>query len=200
MIIYLTVLLSILQFQNSALTMQSVSEMLQKKHGHAPEKSFLIVSIEKQEMYLAKNGRVEKTYRVSTSKFGIGNKQGSGKTPLGVHRVAEKFGDGAKPGSIFVGRKNTGNTAAIIKEPVDVPEDHVTTRILWLEGLEAGVNKGKGIDSKERYIYIHGTPEEGLIGTPASHGCVRMYNADVIELYELVEKGTLVVIAEKINL
>lgn len=75
-------------------------------------------------------------------------------------------------------------------------DDLVTTRILWLQGLEPGVNQGKGIDSHARYIYIHGTPEEGLIGQPASHGCIRMYNRDVIELFDAVQEGTLVEIQE----
>ena len=176
---------------------QSVSLNLQKNFQYKKEQRFLMVNVESQEMYLVKNEKIEKTYRVSTSKYGIGNQQGSGKTPLGVHRVAEKFGKDAKPNAIFVGRKNTGGIAEIILEPVDVETDHITSRILWLEGLEEDVNKGKGIDSKQRYIYIHGTHEEGLIGTPASHGCIRMYNKDVIELFELVNARTLVVITEK---
>ena len=81
-----------------------------------------------------------------------------------------------------------GAIADVIKEPIDTDFDHVTSRILWLDGLELGKNKGKGIDSRNRYIYIHGTAEEGLIGTPASDGCIRMYNRDVVELFDLVDE------------
>ncbi len=180
-------------------TVQSVSKMISGKFGYDKQQSFLLVNIEKQEMYLIKKEVIEKTYRISSAKNGTGNKSGSGKTPLGVHRVSEKFGAGATTGAIFVARQNTGKIAEIIREPVDVPEDHVTSRILWLEGMDPGVNKGKGIDSKARYIYIHGTPEEGLLGTPVSHGCIRLSNNDVIELFDKIQKGTLVMIAEKVS-
>lgn len=159
----------------------------------------MLVNIQQQEIYVVRNDAIEKTYRISSAKNGIGNSAGSGKTPLGVHRIAEKIGAGAKPNTIFLGRKDSGKTATILKDPIDSEDDYVTSRILWLEGLEPGINKGKGIDSKQRYIYIHGTPEEGLIGTPASHGCIRLYNKDVIELFDVVSAGTLVVIAESVN-
>lgn len=133
-------------------------------------------------------------YPVSTSKYGIGSEAGSFKTPLGKHRVAEKIGAGAPMHTIFKERVNTGKLAAIDRTLKGAPYDDVTTRVLWLEGLEPGLNRGKGIDSKERFIYIHGTPSEGLIGRPASNGCVRMYNRDVIELFNLVPEGTPVTI------
>lgn len=186
-------------FQTETASIQSTSQLLQKKFNYTKDQPFLLVDIHKQEMYLVRNEVIEKTYHISSAKNGVGNKAGSGKTPLGVHRIAEKIGSGAKPNTIFLGRKDAGKTATILKEPVDSEEDYVTSRILWLEGLEPGINKGKGIDSKQRYIYIHGTPEEGLIGTPASHGCIRMYNKDVIELFDLVKTGTLVVMMEKVN-
>ena len=91
---------------------------------------------------------------------------------------------------IFKERINTGRYAEIHHTDYDSDEDHVTSRILWLEGLEEGFNKGGNVDSFNRYIYIHGTPEEGLIGKKASHGCIRMFNHDVIELYDLVQEGT----------
>ena len=92
--------------------------------------------------------------------------------------------------TIFISRINTSRVANIFELPIDSEEDLVTSRILWLDGLEIGANKGPGIDSFQRYIYIHGTQEEGLIGQKASHGCIRMFNSDVVYLYELVEKGT----------
>jgi L,D-peptidoglycan transpeptidase YkuD (ErfK/YbiS/YcfS/YnhG family) len=135
-------------------------------------------------------------YPVSTAKNGVGSKTGSQRTPLGLHRVHSKFGAGEPLGMVFDARRATGKLAAIHTTPVDLPEDVITTRILWLEGLEAGKNRGKGVDSHTRFIYIHGTNEEGLIGQPASHGCVRMRNRDVVELFELVAPGTLVEIVE----
>jgi len=186
-------------FQSEPTSVQATSDLLQKNFSYAKAQPFLLVNIQKQELYLVRNEAVEKTYRISSAKNGTGNAAGSGKTPLGVHRIAEKIGAGAKLNTIFTGRKNSGKTATILKEPVDSADDFVTSRILWLEGLEPGINKGKGIDSKQRYIYIHGTPEEGLIGAPASHGCIRMYNTDVMELFDLVNAGTLVVIAESVN-
>ena len=96
--------------------------------------------------------------------------------------------------TIFISRINTKRTAKIIKLPNDTKDDFVTSRIMWLEGEEDGFNKGEGIDSYDRYIYIHGTQEEGLIGSKASHGCIRMFNNDVIELYKMVKEGTKVLI------
>ena len=86
--------------------------------------------------------------------------------------------------------RSTKRKASIISEDIDSDDDHVTSRILWLDGQEEGLNKGKGVDSYNRYIYIHGTHEEGLIGQKASHGCIRMFNNDVIYLYDIVKEGT----------
>lgn len=155
---------------------------------------YVVVSIAAQRLYLMQGGRLLKTYPVSTSAFGPGFRQGSNQTPLGLHRVREMIGDGAPPGMVFKARRPTGRIADIIRDPIDVPEDDVTTRIMWLEGLEPGVNQGGNVDSYRRYIYIHGTPEEGLIGRPASHGCVRMLNADVIDLFGRLGEGALVYI------
>jgi lipoprotein-anchoring transpeptidase ErfK/SrfK len=154
------------------------------------------VSISDQRLFVIENGDTLKNYPVSTSKYGIGNESGSYKTPIGHHVIAKKYGADAAIGAIFKARINTGRVAEIITEPRNDDNDYVTTRILWLRGTEPGVNRGEGIDSFHRYIYIHGTHEEGLIGQPASHGCIRMYNRDVIELYDLVEVGTPVIISE----
>ena len=156
----------------------------------------IFVDIARQRLVLFLGDTAVVEYPVSTSKVGTGSESGSLRTPLGHHRVAEKFGDGAPPGTIFRSRESRGEVAEIHTAPLDVEEDLVLTRILWLEGLEPGRNQGPGIDSKSRYIYIHGTNEEGLIGTPASHGCVRMKNADVIDLCDRVPEGTEVWILE----
>ena len=159
--------------------------------AHQP---YVVVAIGAQRLYLMQDGRLLKAYPVSTSAFGPGNQEGSNQTPLGLHRIKQKIGDDAPAGMVFKSRKATGRVAEIISEPRDIPEDDVTTRIMWLDGLEPGANQGGKVDSYKRFIYIHGTPEEGLIGRPASHGCVRMYNNDVIDLYSKLPEGTLVFI------
>lgn len=171
-------------------------QRLKKDFGYQSSERLLMISIAKQEMYLVQHDSICKTYRISSATEGVGSEAGSGKTPAGLHQITEKFGQDAASGAIFKARQNTGKVADIVKEPIDVPEDLVTSRILWLSGLEPGINKGGNVDSHQRYIYIHGTSEEGLIGQPASHGCIRMYNADVIELFELVETGCFVVIVD----
>lgn len=165
-----------------------------------PETPYLWVSVSEQKMFYKQQDQVLATYPISTAEKGIGNRSGSLQTPVGLHRVAERFGAGAALGTWFKARQSTGRIVEILTEPKKADGDYVTTRILWLQGLEAGVNQGRDaegnvVDSYRRYIYIHGTPEEGLIGQPASHGCIRMLNADVIELFEKVPTGTLVYIA-----
>jgi len=154
------------------------------------------VTVRDQRLQLLSGREVLREYPVSTARNGVGSQVGSQRTPLGQHRVHSKFGTGEPLGTVFEARRATGKLATIHTAPVDLPEDVITTRILWLEGLEAGKNRGKGVDSHTRFIYIHGTNEEGLIGRPASHGCVRMRNRDVVELYELVAVGTPVEILE----
>jgi lipoprotein-anchoring transpeptidase ErfK/SrfK len=132
------------------------------------------------------HGCALRTYSVSTSRFGTGTEPGSNKTPTGRFRIAEKHGHGQPLGMVFVSRVPTGRYGAECDE-----HDHVQTRILWLEGLDAG-----NANTFSRYIYIHGTNAESRLGTPASFGCVRMANAAVIELFERVPVGTEVEICE----
>jgi lipoprotein-anchoring transpeptidase ErfK/SrfK len=135
---------------------------------------------------------------VSTGKKGVGTVSGSEKTPFGTHRIKEKMGQGEKLGTILVGEGNkNGTVTQIISEKADTPFDYVTTRLLRLDGQESGINRGGANDSHSRDIYIHGTPEEGLLGTPASHGCIRMKNSDIIALFDLLPSGTLVEILPK---
>lgn len=129
-------------------------------------------------------GTPVRCYPVSTSQFGIGSEAGSLKTPTGRFRIAEMIGEGAEPGMIFVSREPTGE----IGQETDTV-DRVQTRILWLEGCDPD-----NANTHDRYIYIHGTHAESKLGTPASHGCVRMSNADVIDLFSQVQSGTPVVI------
>ena len=125
-------------------------------------------------------GAVQRRYSISTSRFGLGSEPGATKTPVGRFRIAEKHGDGAPPGMVFISRVASGT----IGQEGD-PKDHVQTRILWLAGLDA-----ENANTFDRYIYIHGTNAESQLGTPVSYGCVRMGNGDVIDLYERVVIGT----------
>jgi len=155
----------------------------------APEDLVLVDTSGQTLSYLKKSGGGV-MFKASTSRFGIGNLEGSYKTPLGLHRIAEKIGEGAELWTIFSSRENTG---VVWTEGMD-GENQILTRILRLQGLEPGVNAGPKIDSYDRYIYIHGTNREDLIGTPFSHGCVCMRNGDVAELFDMVEVGTYVYI------
>ncbi|GAB4249404.1 MAG: hypothetical protein Kow0079_02070 [Vicingaceae bacterium] len=173
-----------------------LKDYLELKYPDRKFDKYLFVSVKHQKMYLIENDSIIKKYTISTSKKGVGNKQHSNKTPIGLHSIKEKIGDDLPKGALFKSRIFTGKIATIYKDPVKSPTDDVTSRILWLTGEEEGINKGKGVDSFKRYIYIHGTSEEGLIGTPESHGCIRMKNDDVIELYDLVNIGTPVLILQ----
>ena len=150
----------------------------------------IIVDISEQRLYLYNNNNLVQSFPVSTSKYGEGQIENSFKTPLGLHEIKEKIGDKAPINTIFSARENTNKIAEIQINPNDTEDDFVTSRILWLDGLENGINSGVGVDSYNRYIYIHGTHEEGLIGQKASHGCIRMFNNDVIELFDMVSEGT----------
>ena len=152
------------------------------------KEQLIFVDIETQQLFLLNKGKLSKNYLISSSYYGTGSKENSLRTPLGRHEIYKKLGENLPINAILKGRVWNGAVAEIIREPIDTEFDHVTSRILWLDGLEIGKNKGKGIDSRERYIYIHGTAEEGLIGKPASDGCIRMYNRDVIELFDLVDE------------
>jgi lipoprotein-anchoring transpeptidase ErfK/SrfK len=158
------------------------------------ESTYIEVDISEQRLYLIENSLIKASYPISTSKYGEGSIENSFKTPLGEHSIKEMIGEEAKINTIFTSRINTKRSATIIDQFEDTDNDYVTSRIMWLDGEEEGFNKGGNVDSYRRYIYIHGTHEEGLIGTKASHGCIRMFNYDVIELFNLVNIGTKVLI------
>lgn len=170
---------------------------LARRFPHYSTDTVLVVdtAAQPQTLRLVENGQVTATWVISAATNGVGARKGSEQTPPGVHRVAQKIGDGAPLGTIFKARQNSGQIAQILTGADQrSTADNVTTRILWLDGLEPGVNKGGDVDSYQRYIYIHGTDEEGRLGKPASHGCIRMRNQDVIDLFERVPENTLVVI------
>ena len=133
---------------------------------------------------------------VSTSKYGTGSKNGSNQTPLGLHRIKDKIGGAMPINEVFIGRMPHGSLDECIERGVELPEDVITSRIMWLEGMQPGRNQGGYVDTYQRYIYIHGTSDEDQIGTPVSMGCIRMLNADIVELFRLVESGTEVMIEE----
>ena len=191
LIIVLGLSLSFLLPANTDKTYPNKTKQRLFENTNRPE---IVVDISEQRLYLVQNKLVLKSYPISSSKFGEGSIENSFKTPLGMHQIKEKIGEDVEENTIFISRVDTQKKADIIKNTFDSNNDFVTSRILWLDGMEEGINKGKGIDSYDRYIYIHGTQEEGLIGTKASHGCIRMFNNDVIELFKKVKEGTKVLI------
>lgn len=159
--------------------------------GIKPGERILVVRIGTATLQFLRNGALVKSYVVSTSKRPPSNIKNSLGTPRGLHEVAERIGAGQPTGVIFKARKPTGQH---FSEIPDASEDTnlITSRILWLRGLEPGVNRGGDVDTYERYVYIHGTNQEARLGEPISAGCVLMRNLDVIELYEEMRVGDLV--------
>ena len=133
-------------------------------------------------------------YPVSTALNGPGEKKNSGCTPRGKHIVRAKIGDGQALGTVFIGRRPTGELWSPELAAEHPARDFILSRILWLSGCEPGVNRLGDVDSMQRYIYIHGTPDTEPMGVPRSHGCVRMRNTDVVELFDRVPAGTPVII------
>ena len=152
----------------------------------------LIVDLSDQSLELREGGAVIKHYQVSTALNGAGELRDSECTPRGRHEISEMFGHDAEQGTVFVGRRATGEIYSPQLAAEYPTRDWILTRILWLSGREPGRNKGGACDSKSRYIYVHGSPDEVSLGTPGSRGCIRMRNTDVIELFDRVRIGTLV--------
>lgn len=183
-----------------------------RKNGVRPTRFLLIVTVEDQTASLFENistashlaidalrltagdYKLIRNYPCSTSRFGIGQTEGSNCTPLRLHRIAEKIGAGTAAGTVFKGRQAMGH----VSEP-ELADAMITTRIMWLEGLEPGFNRGGNVDSHARYIYIHGTADQASIGRPASCGCVHLADHDLIPLFDLLPGGTLVWICESLK-
>lgn len=161
-----------------------------------PGGRWLLVDVAAQRLHLLDGEAPLGAWPVSTAAAGIDAREGSGGTPPGVHRILQRIGDGAPAGMVFVSREPVGRIWSP-GAPGDAPadEDLILTRVLTLAGLEDGVNRGPGVDSTARYIYLHGTNAEDRLGTPCSHGCVRMASADVVTLFDLVREGDPVVIS-----
>ncbi len=177
---------------------QLIGTTYDKIVNYAPEKPsrWLLVDTSNQHLYLVLEGGVVAQWPVSTAQAGLDNRENSEGTPTGVHRVAQKIGKNSRLGTVYDSRQPTGETWNPEWNNADhlLGRDLILSRILVLEGLEPGVNQGPGIDSRQRYIYVHGTNREDLIGQPASRGCVRMSNQGIIELFDLIEEGDPLVI------
>jgi lipoprotein-anchoring transpeptidase ErfK/SrfK len=157
---------------------------------------FLDISIAAQCLTIIDYGKEIRRYPVSTAKNGAGEQRGSECTPLGWHRIRAKIGSGQPVNSVFKGRRPTGEIYSAQLGELYPKRDWILTRILWLGGLEPGKNRYGNVDTCWRYIYIHGTSDEAMIGYPASHGCIRMKNIDILDLFERVQAGVNVYIHE----
>ena len=169
--------------------------------------NFLLVLPSKQQLLHVEKNNIVSTYDISTSKYGLGNRNESFQTPTGLHFIAKKIGHDMPKLTIFKGRKplpgnltlldfNKKNNEGLRNKHFKEFDDVITSRILWLKGHENGINQGGDVDSYDRYIYIHGTAHEDKIGIEASHGCIRMNNDDIIKLFENVTENMLVLILD----
>ena len=155
---------------------------------------YLDVSVSKQKLTVIDQGQAGPSYAISTAKNGTGERRGSECTPTGWHSIRAKIGQNQPLASVFVGRRTTGEIYSPELAAQFPQRDWILTRILWLGGLEPGLNRYGQVDTAWRYIYIHGCPDQYITGRPESHGCIRMKNTDIIELFEQVSAGTKVFI------
>ena len=154
-----------------------------------PMSKHIKIDLNLQELYLFEHDNLLKKYKVSTGLNGVGELKNTGKTPRGKHIIRAKIGAGQPENTVFVGRRPTGEIYSKQLADKFPDRDWILTRILWLSGTEKGKNRLGDVDTMQRYIYIHGTPDESPLGVPASHGCVRMNNRDIIELFDLIPSG-----------
>ena len=157
------------------------------------EQADVLIDLAEQSLSLPKHN---KFYVISSGKNGIGEQENSGKTPRGWHKIALKFGQSAPKNAVFKARQETGEVYDEALAAQFPERDWILSRILWLSGLEENFNQGEGCDTFKRYIYIHGTPDTEPMGIAMSHGCIRMRNQDVIELFDLIPEQALVYISE----
>lgn len=154
------------------------------------ELAFVVVSSELQQLYVFKNQQIIRTYKISTAKNGLGEQKNSYQTPRGMHIIRAKIGTNLPINAIFKQRRFYGEVYNAIMNEENPHRDWILTRILWLSGLEIGFNRLGNVDTMQRYIYIHGSPDERPMGRPTSRGCIRMRNADIMEFFDLVPYGT----------
>jgi len=171
---------------------REVADKLSGNPALADERPFIYIDSVRQQMnWIDMDPANNRSYVISTAANGMGNRQDTFKTPFGIHRIRQKIGGGEPRGMIFEAREPIGRIARSYNNS---EKDEITSRILWLDGLEDGVNRGGVYDTFARYIYIHGTSDEKRIGQPVSAGCIRMKNDDVIELFDGVLVNDIVVI------
>lgn len=161
----------------------------------------IVVSIKKQtlQVFNFSTHQMIKDYRIATAKNGPGEKSGSECTPRGKHVIRAKIGDAEKINSVFIGRRPTGEIYQPQLKKDHPKRDWILTRLLWLSGCEVGINRLGNVDTMQRYVYIHGCPDEDPMGIPSSHGCIKMRNTDIIELFEMIPVYTTVIINEYDN-
>lgn len=147
-----------------------------------------------QQMTVLHLGNFVTQYPIATAKNGLGEQNGSEKTPRGQHRIRAKIGDGAEPGTVFVGRRPTGEIYSPALRAQYPERDWILTRIMWLCGLEPGKNRFGEVDTMRRYVYIHGCPDDKPLGIPSSHGCICMNNNDIIDLFNRIPVNSSVTI------
>jgi hypothetical protein len=176
--------------KEGVLSMENLKETCSRL-GIKPTDRILLARIGTPTLQFYEQSVLVKSYVISTSKRPPSNVKDSLGTPRGLHEIAERIGAGQPPGMVFKSRVPTGRHYSEFPE-VTADDNLITTRILWLRGLEPGVNLGGNVDTYERYVYIHGTNHEDRIGEPMSGGCVLMRNLDLIELYERVRPGDMV--------
>ena len=155
----------------------------------------LHLNIKEQQLTLIEPGQTTR-FSISTAANGAGEQTGSGCTPRGLHIIRAKIGEGLPENAVFIGRRFTGEIYSSALAQSNPGRDWILTRILWLSGCEPGVNRLGNVDSMRRYIYIHGTPDTEPMGVPASHGCIRMRNNDLLTLFNRVSVGTPLLIEE----
>lgn len=157
--------------------------------------SCIAIDVAHQKLHYLTASNSNISFSISTAKKGVGQRQGSYQTPLGFHLINQKIGENAPLNSIFKARETNGEIAEIDSQSAQ-NEDCITSRILWLSGLEEGINLSGDVDTKDRYIYIHGTSDEAHIGQAVSLGCIRMNNLDIVQLFGQVDLNTIVYIHE----
>jgi len=154
------------------------------------EDDAIVIDVARQRLVLWRGAEPMLDVAVSTAMNGVGEQRGSGCTPRGLHRVRAKVGAGCASGTVFIGRRPTGEVCSSALAEAQPARDWILTRILWLDGCEPGRNRGGAVDTLRRHIYIHGCPDGEPMGVALSHGCIRMRNADVCALFDAVDVGT----------
>lgn len=173
---------------------QKLSDLWQQSGFETPLNTCIYINSQKQTLSFFVDQTLCKHYVISTAKNGLGNQLNSFKTPTGFHQIEQKIGADQPLNMIFKGRKASGEIAQVNVEPYS-SMDTITSRILWLSGLQKDINLAGCVDTQSRYIYIHGTADETNLGQAVSHGCIRMSNKDVVELFDLVDEHATVYIA-----